>query len=100
MKSRKPTELIYESVPNLQESIISRVNSDQTVSIVNLELDDVCFTLDGIAAEVWAEIDGEKSVEQISAKMIDKHHPPLKKFKLDLENLLKQLQEENLILLK
>ena len=56
-KSVSKDEFDGKVVPSLQESVISRTNSDNTVSIVNLELDDVCYSLDGIAAEIWTQID-------------------------------------------
>jgi hypothetical protein len=86
-----------DPVPSLQESIISRVNPNKTVSIVNLELDDTCYSLDGIAADAWVLIDGQNSLNHIKTKLVRKHQPPIDKFNHDFEKLIKTLKKENLI---
>jgi hypothetical protein len=91
------TGLNFETIPALHESVISRVNSDQTVSIVNLELDSVCYSLDGIAAGIWGEIDGKKSLEDIRNLMIKKYDPPISQFDKDFKKLVSKLTKENLI---
>jgi hypothetical protein len=95
-KNKKAQENL---IPLLHESVISRINSDKTVSIVNLELDDTCFSLDGIAADAWILIDGENSLDNIKNRLIKKHRPPLEKFNQDFDKLIKKLKKENLILL-
>jgi len=98
-KSVSKDEFDGKVVPSLQESVISRTNSDNTVSIVNLELDDVCYSLDGIAAEIWTQIDGKNTLEKIKDSMIKKHKPPIDQFDGDFSNLFHKLSDEKLIAL-
>ncbi len=86
------------SVINLQESVISRVNPDKTVSIVNIELDDICYSLNGIAAEIWSSIDGKKSIKKIKDKILKIHQPPLDLFEEDFAKLITKLNKEKLII--
>ena len=96
-KSSVDSEISDQAIPSLQESVISRVNSDQTVFIVNLDLDNMCYSLDGIAAEIWGEIDGKKSLDSIRSKMIEKHNPPEEQFNDDFMSLMAKLSKENLV---
>ncbi len=87
-------------IPALQESIISRVNPDKTVSIISLELDDFCYSLDGVAAEFWTLIDGKRSLKVIKSSITKKHSPPKEQFEADVSRLLEVLEKENLITLQ
>ena len=97
MAKKKSQRFSENLVPALRESIISRINADGTVSIVNLEIDDLTYSLDGIAAEVFASIDGTNSLATIKQNIIEKHSPPKNKFGSDFESLVRELAAENLI---
>ena len=93
----KKNKVSDDSIINLQESIISRVNPDKTVSIVNIELDDTCYSLDGIAAEIWTLINGKNSVSKIKSNIMKKHKPPTILFEKDFNKFLSKLTNENLV---
>ncbi len=96
-KKRTPTPLHHDRVPTLQESIISRVNADHTVSVVNLDLDDTSYSIDGIAGEIFAAIDGKRSIGAIKKRIMKKHQPPAKQFEKDFIQFVQELKSENLI---
>ncbi len=93
MKKQNPDK----KIPIQSKEVLWKKNFDGSIAILKLDETDFYFSLDGIAAEVWAHMDGKKPIAEISAKLIKKYSPPFAKFQADVAKLLDTLVKEQLI---
>ena len=94
-KSKAPA--LVEMVPVRTSQVLARTNSDGSVAIIRLDSDRFFFTLDGISAEFWNQIDGKTRAIAIAESMIKKHDLPSARFLKDINKLLSDLLKEKLI---
>jgi hypothetical protein len=62
-----------------------------------LDNDQYFYSIDGLAAEIWAGIDGKTSLNEIAKKVATKHKPPASKFEDDTKKFVQSLKKERLI---
>lgn len=84
-------------VPTRPLEVLARKNLDGTVAIMRLDNDEYFYTLNGIAAEAWALIDGKTELGEIQRKLIEKFNPPMSRFQKDMAKLIADLKKEKLL---
>jgi hypothetical protein len=56
-------------VPRLGDGVVYRTNMDGAIAVMQLDNEKYFFKIDGLAKEVWAHIDGKRTVKAIVAKI-------------------------------
>lgn len=85
-------------VPEKAKEVLSRENKDGTVSVLHLDNEDYVFSIDGVAIDVWAMINGKTSLEDIQNSLEEKYSPPPKQLVHDLKKFIKELAKKKLII--
>ena len=91
MKTKSTKTIADDAVFKIPRTILSRKNSDGSVSMIKLEKDKNFYTLDGFAAEVWGMLNGKQTLKQIKQKLIKKHAIIEDRFGKDVDDLIKRL---------
>ena len=79
-------------------TIISKKNIDGTVSLMSLEDDERLYTVDGLAAKVWSEINGRRTIAEIIRCVRRKNKGlPSPRFEKDAEMFIKKLKKKNFL---
>ncbi|MBX9765974.1 MAG: PqqD family protein [Bdellovibrionales bacterium] len=94
---KKLVALSLESKLKQSSAALTRANQDGTVSVLDLNNDDVFFSIDGLAAEVWNEMDGKKSLEAILSKIAKKEKIEMRLLEKECMKFIGQLKEQNLL---
>lgn len=87
-------------VPEVNDAILSRINSDGKVALISLDDDDAFFNIEGLAIKVWEGIDGKESVDGLIEKVLSDSSIPRERFFDDSYNFLKELYQEKIISFK
>lgn len=95
-RSRR-NDLSLESKLKQSTAALTRANQDGTVSVLDLNNDDVFFSIDGLAAEVWSEMDGKKSLGDILSKIAKKAKVEMPLLEKECIKFVTQLKEQNLL---
>ena len=90
-------KISLDYIPVRSKEILSRINPEGTVSLMNVKEVDSFFILDALAAETWNLIDDKLNLQQMAAKIIEKHHPPVEQFYDDLRDLIFNLKKEKIL---
>jgi hypothetical protein len=88
------------STPVKNPEILFRVTTSDAIVFVDLELEDFFWELNGLAGELWKEIDGIKTWNEIKKIHRESFDPEDGDFDQLSDNLLKELVGARLILLK
>jgi hypothetical protein len=84
-----------QDVPRANPELTVRDIGDET--IILSEKGDMLHTLNAVAAFLWRHIDGEKTVRQILAALLQEYEVSEEAAKADLLRLLEELQEKKLV---
>ena len=96
-KSVGKNKALFASIPVRSNESLARVNADGTVTILMLANDRFFFSLEGLSVEVWAFINGKRTVANIAETILKKRkNVPEKIFKEDVRKLFVALQKENI----
>jgi hypothetical protein len=93
----KLVKLSLQSKLKQSSAALTRSNQDGTVSVLDLNNDDVFFAIDGLAAEVWSELDGKKTLEMILAKISKKEKVDVHLLEKECISFVSQLRKQNLL---
>ena len=76
---------------------LSRTNVDGSVAIMLADNDEFYFNLDGLAAETWNLLDGNRSIADVAKNLARRHKFDEPKLREDVAGLMKDLLDEDLI---
>ena len=65
MKSRESRDFNLAAVPRLAEGVLHRKSADGIVVVMHLNDAGYFFQIDAIAADIWHQIDGKRSLAEI-----------------------------------
>ena len=94
---QKLIALSLESKLKQSSAALTRANQDGTVSVLDLNNDDVFFSIDGLAAEVWNQMDGKQSLEAILSKIAKSQKIEMRLLEKECMKFVTQLKEQNLL---
>jgi coenzyme PQQ synthesis protein D (PqqD) len=77
--------------------IFSKMGADGAITLLHPEDEKNYFRIQGVAALIWKEIDGKKSLKEIVARVQKKAPVPVTNLKPKTIKLVAQLKKENLI---
>ena len=86
-----------KTVFDVSRDIVSRKNQDGTVVLMRMDDSELFYKIDGIAAEVFALIDGKKNVLSIANEMMSKHPGNEERLPKDIDGFLKKLIDMKMI---
>lgn len=90
-------KFLWDRVPVIGRTIISR-NVGDKLNIINFELSDFIFEIDGMTVQIWESIDGKKTFQQILEGLKVKTHSQYHtRLEVDFQNFIAQLVENQLI---
>lgn len=96
-KAQKAMGFNFGQKVTRKPDVLSRFRSDGVVVIVKIDCDSHFFQLDEVAAEFWAEIDGRKSVDQISKILEQRHKTAKNLIRKEIPKLLQDLVKNELV---
>jgi len=91
------SEINESMVPIVNESILSRKNADGKLALMSLEDDENFFKIEGLAIQVWENIDGKCNIKAIVEKVSDTYNLPKKKLEEDTFKFIDDLYKEGII---
>ncbi len=97
VKKAPPNCFSLSSTLKQSAAAITRTNKDGTVSVLDLNNDNVFFSIDGLAAEVWNQLDGKKTLETILSKLSKKEKVELPFLEKECLKFVGQLKNQNLL---
>ena len=97
-ENTKETQFSVDDIPSIRREVLWRKNKDGTVAVMKIDDDQYFYQIDGLAAQIWLQIDSKKSIAKIKDIMVNKFKLPPGKFKKDLWVFFQELQKEQLVL--
>lgn len=85
--------MVYRYSPE----VISRVNSDKSLSILHLGQYNCYYCLDGVALEFWKMIDGKKSVAHLVDKLQRKYPAHAKQIPTKVSGWIRDFKKYKLL---
>ena len=76
-------------------AVVARGLRDQTL-LMDMESERY-LTLDEVASQIWAMLDGTRSVSDIASTIVEEYDAPAAKVRADIEALLTELFELGLV---
>ncbi|PIK14024.1 PqqD family protein [Halobacteriovorax sp. JY17] len=80
-----------------QEEIVSRKNENGSVILMKMDNSDVFFKVDGIAAEIYKELEKGKPLSEIFTSLTEKFPGKEDQITNDINSLLKKMRDYNLL---
>lgn len=65
MKSKKSSDFALTAVPRLAEGVLFRKSTEGIVVVMHLDDQGYFFQIDAIAADIWHQINGQRSLAEI-----------------------------------
>lgn len=96
-KKKEALPISDSSIFHKSKNVLARKNADGELTLMNLKNEAKFYAIAGIAAEVWASIDGKTSLARIKQKLARKHNPPVKQFERDVQKFVLKLTSHGLI---
>lgn len=87
-----------KAVFDVSRDIVSRKNQDGTVVLMRMDDSELFYKIDGIAAEVFALIDGKKNVLSIASEVLSNHPGNEERLPKDIDSFFKKLVDMKMIL--
>lgn len=87
-------------IPQKKPEILYRISSEDSVVLVDLELEDYFWELNGLSADLWKDIDGVRSWDEIKKNHQEYFQEEDGDFHEMSDSLLSELVAAGLIILK
>jgi hypothetical protein len=97
MKSLKSKKYDLTSVPRLAEGVLSRKTADGTIVVMRLDDQGYFFQINGIASQIWAAIDGKRSLDGILRRIAKELKIEPGQIEAQTLSFMKDLSKEKLI---
>ncbi|MBT3583769.1 MAG: PqqD family protein [Halobacteriovoraceae bacterium] len=89
--TKAETTTDFEATLKVAEDIISRKNQDGSVVLMKMNDSELFYKIDGIAAEVWHQIEASVSLKDIMSELTSKHQCPENELAADVDKFAQEL---------
>lgn len=86
-----------DSIFKHAEDVLQRKNPDGSIIVMSIKDEDIFYKVKGVAAEVFASLDGKKQIGQIIEQIQPNYDVTTQQIAKDSETFLKKLLELKLI---
>ncbi|WP_417335318.1 PqqD family protein [Halobacteriovorax marinus] len=89
---------VFEKISiKFQDEIVSRKNENGTVILMKMDNSDVFFKIDGIAAQIYKDIESGKSLSSIYNSLVEKFPGKEEQIEKDINSLVDKMKDLNLL---
>lgn len=87
----------FNKTYTLSDEIVTRNNKDGTVVLMRMDDSEVFYKINGVAAQVWKEIEAGKTPEAIIPELVEEYDCTEEQLKGDTEKFLVNLLEKEIL---